>query len=66
MNFNHWRAVKMTLNQTYLELVQLQLIGIFTNTENILQVDRSLNVLHTQLLEAGKLKTKGQFVYIHN
>lgn len=52
--------------QTYLELVQLQLVGIFTNTENVLQVDRCLNVLHTQLLQAGKLKTKCQFVNIHD
>ncbi len=50
----------------YLQLVQLQLVGIFTNTENVLQVDRRLDVLHTQLLQAGKLKTKGQFVYIHD
>jgi len=50
----------------YLELVQLQLVGIFTNTENILEVDGRLDVLHTQLLEAGQLETEGQFVYIHN
>lgn len=52
--------------QTYLELVQLQLVGIFTNAENVLQVDRCLNVLHTQLLQAGKLKTKCQLVNIHD
>lgn len=50
----------------YLELIQLQLVGIFTNTENILQVDRCLNVLHTQLLQAGKLKTKSEFVNVHD
>lgn len=43
--------------KTYLELVQLQLVGIFTNTEYILQVHGCLNILHAQLLQTGKLET---------
>lgn len=50
----------------YLELVQLELVGIFTDAENILQVHRRLNVLHAQLLQTRKLKTKSQFVNIHD
>lgn len=40
-------AMDLMSNVLYLQLVKLQLISIFTNAKNILQVDGSLNVLHT-------------------
>lgn len=50
----------------YLELVQLQLVGIFTNTKNVLQIHRCLDVLNAKLLQPRKLKTQSKFVHIHN
>lgn len=52
--------------RTYFELIQLQFAGIFTHTQNILQVHRRFDVLNTQLLEPGKLKTKCELVHVHD
>lgn len=50
----------------YLELVQLQLVGVFTNTKNVLQIHRCLDVLNAKLLQPRQLKTQCEFVHIHD
>lgn len=51
---------------SYLELVQLQFVGVLTDTQDILQVHGGLDVLHTQLLQPGQLETQSQFVDVHD
>lgn len=59
-------VIRCVLLQLYLELVQLKFVCVFTHTQDILQIDRCLNVLHTELLQSGQFKTQSEFINVHD
>lgn len=50
----------------HLELVELQFVCVLAHAEDVLQVNRGLDVLHAQLLQPRKLETQGKFIYVHD